>query len=77
MPAPSGVKAYLIDASKRRKVTGERIEVRDIALRCPRPRRAGGTSVVGCRCAIRVAPLYGADGAARRPYLSEILVPFR
>jgi len=38
---------------------------RDIALRCPRPRPAGGTSITGHP----VAPLVrGADRAARRPY---------
>src|SRR5262249_26428371 len=42
---------------------------RDIALRCPRPRTAGGTNIAvrtsyGGRCAAG----RGADGAARRPY---------
>src|SRR5205809_929332 len=44
---------------------------RNIALRCPRPRAAGGTSPAGhADHAARCAAERGADGAARRPYHS-------
>jgi hypothetical protein len=50
-------------------------EGRDIALRCPRPRRAGGTSCREARITSHVAPLVrGADGAARRPYQGQFWV---
>jgi hypothetical protein len=41
---------------------------RDIALRCPYPRRAGGTYLRRREPRENCAALRGADGAARRPY---------